>query len=38
MGGVWAPLLVVRWPARVLFLFYVNVSGMRLWSRCPPSL
>ena len=26
VGGVWVQLLGVRWPAFMLFLFYMNVS------------
>ena len=33
LGVVRVQLLGTRRPALVLFLFYVNVSGMRLWSR-----
>ena len=31
-GGVWVQLLGVRKPILMLFLFYVNVSGMHLQS------
>ena len=33
VGGVWVQLLGVKGPVLVLFLFYVNVSGIGLRSR-----